>query len=113
MPCDSNIPVGMTVEQRQKTILDAIKKLEAALASNKVQAVVSAKGAVAFKGWNDKDRDGVTDICAYRRLAVENSYALKVAIQKAELLAGTKVNLQTIGAGTHSHDGGKTWSEHK
>jgi hypothetical protein len=37
----------------------------------------------------------------------------RLAIQRAEQLAGRSVDRAVIGHGTHSHDGGRTWHEHK
>ena len=58
-------------------------------------------------------RDGITDNCAYRRImGPTGSTADKLAIQKAEQLAGRTVNKVAVGQGVHSHDGGKTWHKH-
>jgi hypothetical protein len=51
----------------------------------------------------------VTDVCAYRTLTASNSWALRQAVAKAEQLAGRKVSAAQVAAGTHSHDGGKTF----
>lgn len=105
MPCDS-VPAGMTPRQREAQIKEALARLEAQLGSG-VSVVIGPDGAVAFRGW--KDRDGVADVCAFRRLTLENSFKLKQAVQRAEAQSGRRVNPQAVGAGVHSHDDGATW----
>lgn len=82
-------------------------RLESGLADGSVKAVLSPQGAIAFRGWAS---DGLSDVCAYRRLLLKGSSALRVAIQRAEAQAGRKLNPQVIGSGLHSHDGGQSWS---
>lgn len=91
-------------------VKSAIEKLDAALALGTVKVVVGASGSIAFKGWNTADRDGLADVCAFRRLG--NSPALRKALARAEALAGRKVDPRAINAGVHSHDGGSTWGTH-
>lgn len=110
MPCDSQIPAGMTPEQRLEQIRAAVARLEQQLASGAVTVKVGENGAVAFVGW--KDRDGVADVCAYRVLTVSRSFALRQAVARAEAFAGRKVNAAAVAAGWHSHDDGATWSTH-
>lgn len=109
MPCDSRIPVGMTAEQREQQIKAALKKLEQSLSEGKVMVKIGPQGALAFAGWFD--RDGVSDVCAYRRLTVAKSWALKQAVAKAEMMAGRKMDANAVGTGVHSHDGGMTWNK--
>jgi hypothetical protein len=90
----------------------ALVKLEAALALGAVSVVVGAQGSVAFKGWQAEERGGLSDLCAYRRLAGSNSPALRRAVARAEALAGRKVDAHAVAHGHHSHDGGQTWSKH-
>lgn len=109
MPCDSRIPKGMSLEQRNKQITEKLRLLEANLSAGKVKITIGTNGALAFNGWNGDDRSEITDVCAYRALSAENSWALRQAISRAEAQSGRKMNPQAIGAGVHSHDGGKTW----
>ena len=108
MPCDSQIPIGMTEAQRMNQIQEAITRLENDLSGGTVTVTVDRMtGAVAFDGW--QNRDNVADVCAYRRLATAGSFALRTAVQRAEALAGRQVSATAVAAGTHSHDGGRTW----
>lgn len=88
----------------------AVEKLKSLLGNGSVTVVIGKDGALAFNGWKSQDRDDVTDVCAYRRIA--QSPEMKRAIAKAEVLSGRKVNERAIASGMHSHDGGKTWSSH-
>lgn len=106
MPC---VPINPTPE-RLARVRTALQRLESALAAGTVQAVIGAQGALAFKGW--QDNDGVSDLCAYRRLLASNSPALRKALARAEAMAGRKVDQGAIAQGTHSHDGGMSWSNH-
>lgn len=83
----------------------AVARLEKALSAGAVTLKIGPQGAITFQGW--KDRSGVSDVCAYRKLG--NSPVLRRAVARAEVTAGRKVNTQAIGAGIHSHDGGMTW----
>ena len=96
----------LTPVQRQK-MDTAVTRLEAMLAAGSVQVTVGANGSVAFKGWTD--RENVSDLCAYRKLAAANSPALRKAVMRAEAMSGYKVNARAVASGTHSHDGGRTW----
>ena len=109
MPCDA-VPTGMTQAQRKTQVEKALERLNGYLAAGQVQVNIGPTGAVAFTNW--QDRDAVTDVCAYRALAASNSWALRQAVARAEMLGGRKVKAAAIAAGTHSHDNGKTWSEH-
>lgn len=102
MPCDT-IREPVPLMQMAK----ALDRLQAALAAGSVSVVVGANGAVAFKGW--QDRAGLSDLCAYRKLAARQSPELRKAIARAEAIAGRKVDARQVAAGTHSHDGGKSW----
>jgi urocanate hydratase len=107
MPCDTKLAENQTLTERTTQIDAALKRLEAALLAGRVSIGIAGNGAVAFKTWND--RDGVSDVCAYRTLASGNSWALRQAVAKAEALSGRKVNPHAVAAGHHSHDGGKSW----
>lgn len=109
MPCDTILREGITLEQRVKAIDVALKRLEQYLTQGKVTIGIAPNGAIAFKGWNVGERDDVSDVCAYRTLASQNSWALRQAVARAETLSGRKVNPRAVAAGHHSHDGGKTW----
>ncbi len=107
MPCDFTIPQGMTVDQRKKQVDEALDRLNKALAIGEVKVKVGATGSIAFQGtW---ERSGVSDICAYRKLVASGSPALRMAVTRAEALAGRKVDARAVAAGTHSHDGGHSW----
>lgn len=108
MPCDTRIPVGMTIEERLDQIQASIGRLETALGNGDVSVVVGENGAVAFAGWENRDK--VSDVCAYRALELEGSFALREAVARAETLSGNQVNAEAVAAGIHSHDGGRTWS---
>ena len=108
MPCDTRIPVEMTPEQRKTQIEKALERLEAALSMGSVSVAIGTNGAIAFNGWNDQDN--VTDVCAFRALTVKSSFALRRAVVTAESRYGRRVNLNAVGEGVHSHDGGKTWA---
>lgn len=113
MPCDTRLKRGQTIQARAtevRTVVDAVGKL---LAAGKVKPVVGQKGSIAFAGLLDADRDGVTDACMYRRLMSTGSAQAKLAIERAELLAGRKVDRQAVAQGMHSHDGGVSWHDHK
>lgn len=108
MPCDSRIPKGVTKQQRQQQVKDAVARLEKALQAGTVTVKVGPTGAVSFAGWG-KERDDVSDLCAYRKLSSASSWALRQATARAEAMAGRKIDPRQIAAGTHSHDGGDTW----
>jgi hypothetical protein len=105
MPCDSYIPVKMTIPQRKKQIEEAIDRLNAAIEKGQVTLVVDkATGAVGFKGATNRN-DNVSDACAYRKLKLKGSMAFKQALQKAEMQAGRKADEKAIDAGVHMHNG--------
>jgi hypothetical protein len=112
VPCDTKLRQGETKEQRSARADEATKRLEALLSQGRARVVISPQGAIAFQGWDDADRDGVADVCAYRRLTAASSWALRQAVQKAESAQGRRLNPAAIAGGTHSHDGGKTWGSH-
>lgn len=107
MVCDTRIREAKP--EKKKSAADALKRLQAALGDGSVTAVIGANGAVAFKGW--RERDIWSDVCAYRKLAASNSPELRRAIARAEAMAGRKLNPRAVASGTHSHDGGKTWHD--
>ena len=111
MPCDTRLKQGETIAQRGETIKKSLSRLEAALTKGNVKVKVGANGAIAFEGWKPGERDDVSDVCAYRTLTAQNSWALRQAVAKGEALAGRKVSSAAVNAGTHSHDGGLTWNK--
>ncbi len=108
MPCDTRRKRNQTIQQRAEEVRRAVKGLDQALTMGAVKAVIGPQGAIAFQGWTN-GRDDVTDVCAYRRIMATGSSLAKAAIAKAEMLSGRKVNMAAVGAGVHSHDGGRTW----
>lgn len=108
MPCDSRpFVANQTLTERKKQVSETVAELARELATGRVKVKVGPQGAIAFEGWSN--RNGVTDGCAYRRIMATGSTQAKLAIAKAELLAGRGVNKQAVATGHHSHDGGKTW----
>lgn len=109
MVCDTRLKPKQTITQRKDEIRRAVDQLNAGLAAGRIKAKIGPQGALAFEGWVEGQRDGITDNCAYRRLMTTGSVAARMAIQRAEQLSGRPVNKQVIGSGVHSHDGGTTW----
>jgi hypothetical protein len=94
-------------------IREAIVRLAAALAAGRVQVKLGPNGVPVFTGWDENSRDGITDGCAYRQIMKHGSVTTRMAIEKAEILAGRPVNKAAVAQGVHSHDGGQTWHTHK
>jgi len=113
MPCDTIRKPNQTITDRKTEIKAAVSVLDKLIAANKVRVKVGPQGAVAFDGWSDAERNGVTDACAFRRLMVTGSALAKAKVAQAEMVAGRSVNKQVVGQGAHSHDGGHTWHGHK
>ena len=113
MACDTRLKPRQTIQQRATEVREAINRLAAALAAGRVKITLGANGVPVFQGWNETDRDGVTDACAYRRIMATGSAMARMAIARAEQMAGRSVNKQAVAAGHHSHDGGVTWHTHK
>ena len=109
MACDTRLKPKQTIQQRAEEVRKRVSRLDELMRRNSVQVKVGPQGAVAFIGWSEEERDGVTDACAYRRLMVSGSALAKAAIARAEQLAGRSVNKQALAHGVHSHDHGKTW----
>lgn len=108
MPCLTNVNLSEIQKQKQR---DALAKLAKAIGAGKVQVVVAkGTGAFALKGWADSDREGVSDLCAYR--ALMNAPEMRMAVRKAQVMANTPLSARAIATGLHSHDGGKTWGTH-
>jgi hypothetical protein len=109
MPCDTILKPRQTIQQRADEVRRAVASLDARLKKRQVRPVIGPQGAIAFNGWADGERDGITDACAYRRIMATGSSLAKAEIARAEQMAGRTVNKQIIGQGVHSHDGGQTW----
>ncbi len=107
MVCESRRKAGQTAQERRAQVDAALRRLEAQLTAGKVGMVVGTNGAVALRGW--QDRDDITDACAIRALLRQNSWPLRQALQRAEQAAGRKVSQAAVAGGVHSHDGGATW----
>lgn len=110
MPCDSvRSTPRQTVAERMAEVRSASARIAALLASKKVQVKIGPQGAVTFIGIPDQDRVGMTDACIYRRIMASGTHGAKMAIAKAEQLAGRTADKKVIAQGVHSHDGGHTW----
>jgi hypothetical protein len=105
MPCDTTLRKEQTLVDRNAEIKRALARLEASLKAGRVSAVIGPTGAVALKGWTD--RDDITDVCAIRTLQASNSWELRQAIAKAEMQSGRKMNPNAVAAGHHMH--GDKW----
>ncbi len=112
MACD-NMRIGIqTLPQRKKQIADAVDRLNKALAIGEVGVKVGPQGAITFTGSAVSSILGsnkIADTCAYRKLVAMGSPSLQMAIQKAEMLAGRKIDPKAIASGVHSHTGGASW----
>lgn len=109
MPCDTMRKRNQTVAQRVDEVRKRIKVVDKMLAARKVTAKVGPQGAITFTGISAEDRDGMTDACIYRMISRTGSASAKMAILRAEQLAGRSVDRKVVAAGTHSHDGGASW----
>lgn len=105
MVCDTRLRPRQTLSERKAEVKKAITQLEKLLASKTVRPKVGQKGGIYFEGWNEEERSGVSDACAYRLIMVTGSALAKASIARAEQLAGRSVDKQAIGGGLHSHDG--------
>lgn len=113
MPCDTRLKFRQTISQRAAEVRKVTDIISNGLASGRIKPVVGPKGAIAFVGLTDDERDGVTDACAYRRIMITGSALARASIARAEQIAGRSVDRQIVGQGMHSHDGGNTWHDHK
>ena len=101
MTCDTRLRKGQTITQRKEEVQKAVSALDKALAAGRAKAKVGPQGAIAFEGMPELQRDGITDNCAYRRLMSSGSALAKQALQRAEMLAGRKVDRAVVNQGTH------------
>jgi hypothetical protein len=106
MACDTRLKPKQTRQERAEEIRRAVTALALGLTSNRVKVKIGPQGAIAFEGWQEGQRDGVSDACAYRYVMATGSALAKQAIARAEQLAGRTVNNK---AAVHSHNGGATW----
>lgn len=109
MPCDTKLKPRQTVQERAGEVRRAMVLLDAALKKRLVRPRVGPQGAIAFDGWDQEQRNGVTDACAYRRIMATGSALAKAEIARAEQLAGRGVDRRVVATGVHSHDGGQSW----
>lgn len=105
MPCLTQPAATPQTKARQRS---ALERLLAALAAGTVKVQVGRAGGVAFAGWTD--REGVSDLCAYR--ALSNRPEMRRALLRAEAMSGNRMDPRAIASGLHSHDNGATWSRH-
>src|SRR5690242_6087210 len=106
MPCDTRPRPKQTMQERAAEVRRAVTGLDAMHKKRRIKPVIGPQGAIAFAGWTEEDRAGVTDACAYRRIMATGSALAKAEIARAEQLAGRSVDRKIIGQGAHSHDGG-------
>jgi len=110
VPCDTRLKPRQTIQERAKEVREAVIRLAQGLKDGRIKLVVDrTTGAIAFAGWDENSRDGITDACAYRTLARTGSPMFAALVAQAQALAGRGVDTRTIAQGVHSHDGGKTW----
>lgn len=102
-----------TLSERKEEVRAVVKTLDGYLVRGLAKVVIGRQGAVAFQGFPETEKDGVSDACAYRLLQVTGSSLAKAAIARAEAIAGRTVDRKVIAAGIHSHDSGASWSTHK
>ena len=80
MPCDTWIKPNQTLAQRAVEIDQALESLEQKIQAGSVKIVIDKRtGALAFSNWKKDDRDGVSDVCAYRVLTSRGSPILRMA----------------------------------
>ena len=114
MPCDTQLIKGETIKTRADDIRAAVKALSDALVSGRVKAVVGPTGAVAFAGFEgEQSRRRITDACLYRRVMASGSAMARLTVERQVLASGRTVDRASLAAGHHSHDGGRTWHDHK
>ena len=113
MVCETRVKPAQTPAQRAEEVRQAVARLSAALATGRVKALVSKQGGIAFQGFTDAERDGLSDSCAYRKLMTSGSPTTKAALAKAEALAGRAVDKQLVASGWHMHADGKWHPGHK
>lgn len=113
MPCDTRLKAGQTIKQRVGEVRATVARLAQGLITGRIKPRIGPTGGIVFPELSETERDGVTDVCAYRRLMAEGPALAKAAIARAEQLSGRSVNREALAHGHHSHDGGATWHHHK
>ena len=113
MPCDTKLKSRQTIQQRAAEVRNVVARLDKLLGNRQVRVKVGPQGAVAFTGWTDSERDGVTDACAFRRIMATGSALARAEIARAEQMAGRSIDRSVVAQGHHSHDHGVTWHDHK
>ena len=115
MACETRLQnKNQTLTERKTQVKEIIAFTDELIRKGKIKIVVDKRsGAIAFDGMSDAERGGVSDACTYRVIMATGTVLAKQAIARAEQLAGRTVNRQALTNGTHSHDGGATWSSHK
>lgn len=112
MVCDMTLAPRQTVAQRKEQVRKAAATIDKLLRERRAGVKVGPQGAVVFTGVSDSDRAGMTDACVYRMLMSSGTAGARLAIQRAEMVAGRAVDRKAVAAGVHSHDNGRTWSTH-
>jgi hypothetical protein len=113
VPCDRKLKPKQTLQQRAEEIRRVQQLVETGLLTKRIKPLIGKQGAITFTGITDEERDSVTDICIYRRLMATGSALARAEVARAEQLAGRTVDRRMIAQGTHSHDSGNTWHNHK
>lgn len=113
MPCDTKLKPKQTLQERATEVRKVIESLGKGIAAGRVKVAVGPQGAVAFAGLSDKERDGVTDACMFRRIMVGGDALAKAALARAEQMSGRVIDRKAVAQGAHSHDNGATWHSHK
>lgn len=112
MVCDTRLRQGQTISQRADEVRQVVERLNRALTSGSVRALVNRQnGGISFPGLTDAERNGVTDGCLLRRLMATGSALAKQKIAAAEQAAGRSIDKTAIAQGLHTHDG-KSWHKH-
>jgi hypothetical protein len=109
MPCDRKLKKGQTVSERAAELRKRGEQVDRLLAGGRVGVKIGPQGGVTFTGIPEDVRDGMTDACVYREIMARGSHQAKMAIAKAERLAGRTVDKKVVASGLHSHDGGASW----
>jgi len=112
MACDTRLKPRQTIQERAKEIREAVIRLAQGLKDGRIKLVVDrTTGSVAFAGWDETSRDGVTDACSFRILQRTGSPMFQALLAQAQALAGRGIDKQAIAAGWHTHNG-TDWHKH-
>lgn len=109
MPCNTKLKKGQTIAQRAAELRKRAQQVDGMLVAGRIGVKVGGQGGITFTGIPEDVRDGMTDACVYRAIMARGSHAAKMAIAKAERLAGRTVDKAVVASGLHSHDGGVSW----